>query len=115
MRFPFVSRNPARGFWRQDLSFSQEVFTPPIAFRSYEPSIREERMGSSPGLLRPGQKAPTSGIYEVHHVDHGTSHQVTVLYDDVLPHCAICGDKVRFGPVQCAVYLNAHPMLNPRI
>ena len=115
MRFPFGSRNPPRGFWRQDLSFSQETFKPPIDSKAYAHSIRKERMGSPSELLRPGEKAPSSGIYEVHHVGHGTSHCVTVLYDDVLPHCVICGEKVRFEPIQFAVYVNAHPMLNPGI
>jgi len=67
------------------------------------------------GLFRPGHKAPTSGVYEVHHAGHATSHRVTILYDDVFPHCGICGDKVRFEPIQSALYILAHPMFNPQV
>jgi len=77
--------------------------------------LLKERMDSTSGMFRPGHKAPTSGIYEVHHAGHGLSHRVTVLYDDVFPHCGICGDKVRFEPVQSALYVNAHPMFNPEV
>jgi len=62
MRFPFGSRNPPRGLWRRDLSFSQEALKPPIDSKPYAHSIREESMGSLSGLLRPGEKPPTSAI-----------------------------------------------------
>ena len=72
-------------------------------------------MDSLSELFSPGHKAPTSGIYEVHHVGHGPAHRVTVLYDNVFPRCGICGDNVRFKPVQYALYVFAHPMFNPEV
>lgn len=75
----------------------------------------KEKMDSTSGLFRPGHKAPTSGIYAVHHAGHGTTHRVTVLYDDTFPYCGICGDKVRFEPAQSAVYVHAHPMFNREV
>jgi len=77
--------------------------------------LAKDRMDSTSGLFLPGHTAPTSGVYQVHHAGHATSHRVTVLYDDVFPHCGVCGDKVRFEPIQSALYVFAHPMFNPQV
>ncbi len=52
--------------------------------------------------LRPGQVAPRSGVYRVHHYAHRMPHAVIVLEGDLLPECSVCGDRVRFVPMMAA-------------
>jgi hypothetical protein len=49
--------------------------------------------------LRPGDAAPNSGIYRVHHYAHRAPHNVIVIGGTILPFCKRCDDKVRFNLV----------------
>jgi hypothetical protein len=57
--------------------------------------------------LHPGQVAPRSGVYRVHHYAHRLPHAVIVLEGDLLPTCALCGPRVTFEftvgatPISC--------------
>jgi hypothetical protein len=57
--------------------------------------------------LRPGDKAPQSGIYEVRHNDHRDHHQVTLKEGQAFPACRTCGDKVRFILLRAATPVEA--------
>jgi len=52
--------------------------------------------------LIPGEIAPRSGVYRVHHYAHRMPHLVTVTVGTILPECKRCGDKVRFAPMIAA-------------
>lgn len=52
--------------------------------------------GSEQMPLRVGEKIPVSGIYRVHHRDHRSPHEVTLLRDETFPPCAKCGNCVYF-------------------
>jgi len=57
--------------------------------------------------LAPGEKVPTSGIYDVTHDkldgdDHAQQQQVRFTADDVFPRCKGCGEWVRFRLHQAA-------------
>jgi hypothetical protein len=49
--------------------------------------------------LEPGDIAPRSGVYRVHHYAHRMPHLVIVLAGITLPKCKRCGEKVRFAPM----------------
>jgi len=53
-------------------------------------------------VLKPGEKAPQSGIYKVLHYQHRLYHEVTVLAGQSLPSCRRCGKDVRFQLVSSA-------------
>lgn len=58
------------------------------------PATSNESSEQTP--LRVGEKIPVSGIYRVHHRDHRSPHEVTLLRDEVFPPCAKCGNSVYF-------------------
>lgn len=72
---------------------------------------RDEQRGSTvPNLFRPGDKAPTTGIYRVFHGrQHVEGHYVIALQGDVFPVCLECSDNVRFDVALSATHVNAHP------
>ena len=53
-------------------------------------------------VLKPGEKAPQSGIYKVLHYQHRMYHEVTILSGQSLPTCRRCGSEVRFQLVSSA-------------
>lgn len=53
----------------------------------------------SSSRFEPGNVAPHSGVYRVHHYAHRMPHLVIVLAGTVLPKCKRCADKVHFSPV----------------
>lgn len=53
-------------------------------------------MGSSL-RFQPGDVAPHSGIYSVHHNAHRTPHYVIIVAGTILPTCQRCHEKVRFS------------------
>ena len=62
----------------------------------------------------PGEKATTSGIYDVIHDkldgdDHAGQHQVTMIAGGVFPSCKACGDWVRFRLHEAAEHAGAVP------
>jgi transcription elongation factor Elf1 len=57
--------------------------------------------------LRPGDKAPQSGIYQCRHGGHREDHQVTLKEGQALPACRTCGDSVRFTLVRAAAPVEA--------
>ena len=70
--------------------------------------------------FKPGDKVPTSGIYDVIHDkldgdDHAHPHQVTVISGTVFPPCRGCKGSVRFRLHQDAEHLDAHDHFNSRL
>jgi hypothetical protein len=47
-------------------------------------------------MFHTGQSVPESGIYRVIHAGHRLPHEVTLLKDQLFPHCAKCEDLVEF-------------------
>jgi hypothetical protein len=45
---------------------------------------------------KPGEVAPSSGVYRVEHESHGLMHETTLLKQNLFPRCRECGDGVRF-------------------
>lgn len=69
--------------------------------------------------LKPGDKVPTSGIYDVIHDkldgdDHAQPHQVTVISGTVFPPCRGCKGSVSFRLHQAAERLEAHHQFDSR-
>ena len=65
------------------------------------------------GQFKPGDKVPTSGIYDVIHdkLDgdhHAHPHQVTAISGKVFPPCRGCTGSVRFRLYQAAEHVEAH-------
>lgn len=63
--------------------------------------------------FKPGDKIPTSGIYDVFHdrLDgdyHAHPHQVLAVAGEVFPHCRGCRGGARFRLHQAAEYVDAH-------
>lgn len=56
--------------------------------------------GQRTTLLKPGDCAPQSGVYQSTHRRHRASHQVTVLEGEVFPACKRCGEHVRYRLVR---------------
>jgi CheY-like chemotaxis protein len=52
--------------------------------------------GQRMAVLRPGDKAPCSGVYQSSHCRHRAPHFVSVLKGEVFPACKRCGDQVRY-------------------
>ena len=52
--------------------------------------------------LEPGDIAPRSGVYRVHHYAHRMPHLVIILAGTKLPKCKRCDGKVRFAPMVAA-------------
>lgn len=59
-------------------------------------------------LFHPGGLIRESGIYLVHHSDHRTCHEVTLLRNEVFPRCTQCGDAVSFELVRNCPDLDHH-------
>jgi hypothetical protein len=62
----------------------------------------------------PGERVPTSGIYDVIHDkldgdDHVQQHQVTAIASTVFPRCKGCREWVRFRLYRAAVHIDADP------
>ena len=63
--------------------------------------------------LKPGDKVPVSGIYDVIHDkldgdDHALPHHVTAIEGEVFPRCGGCHSSVRFRLHQAAQHVAAH-------
>lgn len=63
--------------------------------------------------LKPGDKVPVSGIYDVIHDkldsdDHAFPHQVTAIEGEVFPPCGGCLSSVRFRLHRAAQHIAAH-------
>jgi hypothetical protein len=63
--------------------------------------------------FKPGDKVPTSGIYDVIHDrldgdQHAQTHQITAIAGRVFPLCRGCHGWVRFRLHQAAEHLDAH-------
>lgn len=64
-----------------------------------------------PNIFRPGDQAPTTGIYRVFHGrEHAEGHYVIALKGDIFPACRECLDNVRFDVAVSAAHVNAHPL-----
>ena len=68
--------------------------------------IRGGKLESS-SRLEPGDVAPRSGVYRVHHYAHRMPHLVIVPAGTTLPKCKRCGEKVRFVPMVAAEPIEA--------
>lgn len=47
-------------------------------------------------LLKPGDRAPHSGVYQCVHKRHRAPHLITALKGEALPSCKGCGEQVRY-------------------
>lgn len=47
-------------------------------------------------VLKPGEKAPDSGVYQSTHFRHRAAHLVTVMKGETFPACRRCGQQVRY-------------------
>lgn len=70
-------------------------------------------MANNGEVLKPGDRVPASGIYEVIHDkldgdDHAHAHQVTAVRGAVFPPCRGCRDSVRFRLNLAAEHVEAH-------
>lgn len=77
-------------------------------------------MANKDDVFKPGEKVPTSGIYDVIHDkldgdDHAHPHQVTVISGTVFPPCRGCKGSVRFRLHHAAEHLDAHDHFNSRL
>jgi hypothetical protein len=62
----------------------------------------------------PGDRVPTSGIYDVlHDNNHVEHHQVTCIKGYEFPPCRGCGEKVAFRLAKAALHLSEDGPLNP--
>lgn len=64
-------------------------------------------------VLKPGDAALASGIYDVIHDkldgdDHAHTHQVTAVQGERFPPCRGCQDHVRFRLHQAAEHVQVH-------
>jgi len=58
------------------------------------------------GSFKPGEKAPTTGIYTATHYQHRMPHEVFAVEGDRFPACRKCGDEPRFALVQSAHHID---------
>jgi len=63
--------------------------------------------------FKPGDKAQSSGIYDVIHDkvdghDHGLPHQVTAIAGTTFPQCRVCREEVRFRLHRAAEPVETH-------
>ena len=70
-------------------------------------------MNSYVNEFKPGDKVPTSGIYDVIHDrldgdDHAHPHQITAISGKVFPPCRGCTGSVRFRLHQAAEHVETH-------
>ncbi len=77
-------------------------------------------MANNDDVFEPGEKVPTSGIYDVIHdkldgEDHAHPHQLTVMSGTVFPPCRGCKGSVRFRLHQAAEHLEEHDHFNSRL
>jgi hypothetical protein len=64
--------------------------------------------------FQPGEKATTSGVYDVYHdkIDgehHAHQHQVIVMAGTVFPRCKGCRQWVKFRLAEQAVFIDKDP------
>lgn len=64
--------------------------------------------------FKPGDRVPTSGIYEAVHDkldgdDHTHPHHITALAGTTFPPCRVCHGWVRFRLDRAAEHVGAHP------
>ena len=59
--------------------------------------------------LHAGDRAPSSGVYRVIHVQHRKSHRVIMIRGDDLPPCRFCKQEVTFQLVETSEYI-AHDL-----
>jgi hypothetical protein len=55
----------------------------------------EENWLPSP-YFRVGEPIPFTGIYNVFHLSHRVSHEVTLLAGEFFPRCSVCANEVHF-------------------
>jgi hypothetical protein len=56
---------------------------------------------------KPGDKAPTSGVYRViHDHNHRQPHEITMVASHTFPPCAHCGHGVRYQLVRRTEHLS---------
>jgi hypothetical protein len=70
-------------------------------------------MTSEPGLYKPGDTVPQTGIYDVTHdnldgQEHTPPHPVTALQGKLFPPCRACQEHVRFRLHQAADLIDTH-------
>lgn len=63
--------------------------------------------------FKPGDKVPTSGVYEVIHdkldgEDHAHPHRVIAMAGTLFPHCRGCHEFVRFRLHEAAEPVELH-------
>jgi hypothetical protein len=64
-----------------------------------------KHLGRNLTECRVGQRAHTSGIYNVVHYDHRADHEVIVMRGEEFPACRTCGQEVRFYQVRGVCHL----------
>lgn len=76
-------------------------------------------MANKTAEFKPGEKVPTSGVYDVAHdkIDgelHAHPHQVTVISGTHFPPCRGCGHGVRFHLHQAAEHIGSHALFQAK-
>lgn len=57
-------------------------------------------------VYKPGQYAPVSGIYLVHHgTGHRPDHAATIIRAEELPACVVCKGNVKYSILQHATHI----------
>ena len=69
-------------------------------------------------LYRPGDAAPSSGVYVVSHdcldgIEHAAPHEVTIIQGKPFPPCRVCQQHVRFRLACAATHIDADPLFRP--
>jgi len=59
------------------------------------------------GPFKPGDKAPTTGIYTATHYQHRMPHEVFAVEGEAFPQCRRCGNRTRFMLAQAASHIDA--------
>jgi len=81
------------------------------AIRAGGPRNLRELIGARmSNIFRAGDKAPCSGLYRAMHKEHAETHEVIILYGEVLPSCVQCGGAVQFALAELSVHVYAHPL-----
>ena len=74
-------------------------------------------MTSDTHAFKPGEKAPTSGVYEVAHdkldsEHHAHPHRVILISGATFPRCRGCGGEVRYRVIEAVDRIEEHPLLS---
>ena len=59
------------------------------------------------GPFRPGDKAPTTGIYIATHYQHRLPHEVFAVSGEQLPECRRCGARASFALLKAVPAIEA--------